>query len=228
MKKLFSAVSVVLLLTVLLLNFASCSLTEETEPAKESDVADTSNKPLPQVNQTVLCPEAFRVSESATNYVLINVVGYGQIIVELYPDVAPITVANFQKLVGEGFYNGLIFHRVINNFMIQGGDPEGTGFGGSEETIKGEFASNGVENNLLHTRGVISMARSYDPDSASSQFFICHRDSHHLDGDYAAFGKVIYGMETVDAIASVRTNASDKPISNVVMQSMQFVTPNET
>ncbi|MBQ2278819.1 MAG: peptidylprolyl isomerase, partial [Clostridia bacterium] len=127
----------------------------------------------------------------------------GIIKLELYPDIAPITVANFEKLVKEGFYDGLIFHRVIKNFMIQGGDPTGTGMGGAKETIKGEFASNGVTNTLSHTRGVISMARSQKKDSASSQFFICHADAKYLDGDYAAFGKVIEGMDVVDEIANV-------------------------
>ena len=139
---------------------------------------------------------------------------------------APQTVANFQKLVGQGFYNGLTFHRVIKDFMIQGGDPKGNGTGGSKEKIFGEFASNGFENNLKHERGVISMARSSDPNSASSQFFICHKDSPHLNGEYAAFGKVIYGMKTVDAIANIKTNSNDKPIVNITIQSMQFVTPN--
>ena len=120
--------------------------------------------------------------------------------IELYPEIAPITCANFEKLVKEGFYDGLIFHRVISGFMIQGGDPEGTGMGGAKENIKGEFAQNGVENNLSHTRGVISMARSNDPDSASSQFFIVQADSTHLDGQYAAFGKVTKGMDIVDKI----------------------------
>ena len=120
--------------------------------------------------------------------------------IELYPDKAPITVANFEKLVKEGFYDGLTFHRVIPGFMIQGGDPEGTGMGGSKNKIKGEFASNGVKNDLKHTRGVISMARSNDPDSASSQFFIVQADSTHLDGQYAAFGKVTKGMDIVDKI----------------------------
>ena len=120
--------------------------------------------------------------------------------IELYPDVAPITVANFEKLVKEGFYDGLIFHRVISGFMIQGGDPMGTGMGGAKEKIKGEFLANGVENNLSHTRGVISMARSNDPDSASSQFFIVQADSTYLDGQYAAFGKVTKGMDIVDKI----------------------------
>lgn len=133
---------------------------------------------------------------------------------ELYPDKAPITVANFEKLVKEGFYDGIIFHRVIWGFMIQGGDPTGTGTGGSKERIKGEFLANGVVNSIKHTRGVISMARTADPNSASSQFFIMHRDAPHLDGQYAAFGKVVEGIEVVDEIASVETNAMDKPMKD--------------
>lgn len=131
---------------------------------------------------------------------------------ELYPEVAPITVANFEKLVREGFYDGLIFHRVIKGFMIQGGDPEGTGMGGAKEKIKGEFAANGVRNDLKHTRGVISMARSQNPNSASSQFFIMHADAPHLDGQYAAFGKVVEGIETVDEIAETKTDFRDRPV----------------
>lgn len=136
----------------------------------------------------------------------------GIIKLELYPEHAPITVVNFEKLVKEGFYDGLIFHRVIKDFMIQGGDPEGTGMGGAKEKIKGEFARNGVNNPIKHTRGVISMARSMMPDSASSQFFIMHKDAPHLDGSYAAFGKVIEGMEVVDAIAECKTNFNDRPV----------------
>jgi peptidyl-prolyl cis-trans isomerase B (cyclophilin B) len=135
----------------------------------------------------------------------------GIIKLELYPDIAPITVANFEKLVKEGFYDGLIFHRVIKNFMIQGGDPTGTGMGGAKEKIKGEFLQNGVNNPLKHTRGTLSMARAFDPNSASSQFFIMHADAPHLDGAYAAFGRVINGMDTVDEIADVPTDYSDRP-----------------
>ena len=137
--------------------------------------------------------------------------------IELYPEIAPITCANFEKLVKEGFYDGLIFHRVISGFMIQGGDPEGTGMGGAKENIKGEFAQNGVKNDLKHTRGVISMARSMMPDSASSQFFIMHKDAPHLDGGYAAFGKVIEGMDVVNEIAECDTDYSDKPLDPQVM-----------
>ena len=140
--------------------------------------------------------------------------------IELYPDKAPITVANFEKLVKEGFYNGLIFHRVISGFMIQGGDPLGTGTGGSKEKIKGEFRSNGVPNDIKHVRGVISMARSMNPDSASPQFFIMHKDAPHLDGQYAAFGKVVEGMDAVDEIAETETDFRDKPVKPQVMKSV--------
>ena len=138
-----------------------------------------------------------------------------QIKLELYPDKAPITVENFEKLVGEGFYDGLTFHRVISGFMIQGGCPQGTGTGGPGYHIKGEFSANGVPNDIKHERGVISMARAMDPNSAGSQFFIMHKDASHLDGQYAAFGKVIEGMEAVDEIAAVETDFSDKPTTPV-------------
>jgi len=141
---------------------------------------------------------------------------------ELYPEHAPITVENFKKLVSEGFYDGLIFHRVISGFMIQGGCPQGTGTGGPGYSIKGEFASNGVQNNLKHTRGVISMARSMMPDSAGSQFFIMHQNSPHLDGDYAAFGKVVEGMDVVDKIAGTRTGASDRPLEEQRIKSIRL------
>lgn len=131
---------------------------------------------------------------------------------ELYPDVAPISVNNFISLIQKNFYDGLIFHRVIRGFMIQGGDPEGTGCGGPGYSIKGEFAQNGVENNLKHTEGVLSMARSMAPNSAGSQFFIMHKTSPHLDGAYAAFGKVIEGMENVNKIAETATDYADRPL----------------
>ncbi len=146
--------------------------------------------------------EAPAPAVTGTHYVQIEVQDFGTITAELYADVAPITVANFLELVDSGFYNGLTFHRIISGFMIQGGDPLGNGTGGSEKTIKGEFAQNGVQNDLKHTRGVLSMARSSMPDSASSQFFIMHQDASHLDGAYAAFGKVLTGMEVVDAICA--------------------------
>jgi peptidyl-prolyl cis-trans isomerase B (cyclophilin B) len=143
-----------------------------------------------------------------------------QIKIELIPDIAPISAANFEKLVKDGFYDGLIFHRVIPGFMIQGGDPEGTGMGGAKEKIKGEFKSNGVKNDLKHTRGVLSMARAMDKNSASSQFFIMHKDAPHLDGDYAAFGKVIEGLEVIDEIAATRTGAGDRPVSEQKIRRM--------
>lgn len=145
------------------------------------------------------------------------------ITLELYPDTAPETVKNFEKLVSEGFYNGLTFHRVINGFMIQGGCPKGNGTGDPGYHIKGEFASNGFDNPLKHTRGVISMARAQDPNSAGSQFFIMHQDAPYLDGQYASFGKVIDGIEVVDEIAKVRTDFSDKPIEPQVIKSITII-----
>ncbi len=144
----------------------------------------------------------------------------GIIKLELYPDIAPITVQNFVDLVEKKFYDGLIFHRVIKGFMIQGGDPEGTGMGGPGYSIKGEFALNGVKNDLKHTEGVISMARSAMPDSAGSQFFIMHKTSPHLDGSYAACGKVIEGMEVVNKIAETATDYSDRPLEPQVMETV--------
>lgn len=209
---------------------------EETTPV----VPDLSNEP---VKQNLAPANSYTVSQDETNYVKLNV-SYtadngqrynGDIIVELDPESAPITVANFQKLVGEKFYDGLIFHRVIENFMIQGGDPKGNGTGGSDEEIKGEFSANGVDNPIKHERGVISMARSGEQrdsygnlidtgyDTASSQFFIVHKTTASLDGQYAAFGHVVFGMETVDGIATVSTNTSDKPLRTVTIESAVFV-----
>ncbi len=146
------------------------------------------------------------------------------VIVELYPDCAPNTVANFIELANSGFYDGLTFHRVIPGFMIQGGCPLGNGTGNPGYSIKGEFAQNGVTNNLSHTRGVISMARAQAPDSAGSQFFIMHADALYLDGSYAAFGEVISGMETVDLIASVQTNYMDKPLTDQIIEEIRVDT----
>ena len=156
--------------------------------------------------------------------VAMEIKDYGKITLELYPEVAPITVENFLDYVKEGFYDGLTFHRIISGFMIQGGDPTGTGYGdASLENIKGEFTSNGFENNLKHERGVISMARSRAADSASSQFFICHQAAPHLDGDYAAFGKMTDGFDVLDAVASVKTDANYKPTTPVVIEKMYIV-----
>lgn len=137
---------------------------------------------------------------------------------ELYPEIAPNTVNNFISLINKGYYDGIIFHRVIKHFMIQGGDPEGTGVGGPGYSIKGEFSQNGFENNLKHTKGVLSMARTMMPDSAGSQFFIMHETSPHLDGQYAAFGKVIEGVDIIDKIASVATDYMDKPLETQMMK----------
>ncbi len=139
---------------------------------------------------------------------------------ELYPETAPITVENFRKLCEEHFYDGLTFHRIIRGFMIQGGDPAGDGTGGPGYSIKGEFASNGVPNNLKHTRGVLSMARTMDPDSAGSQFFIMHQDAPHLDGDYAAFGRITGGLDVLDRIADTKTDWSDAPWEPQVIRSI--------
>ena len=164
-------------------------------------------------------------TNETTNTVQIEMSDGGKIIVELDEKSAPLTVKNFQKLVAQHFYDGLIFHRVISGFMIQGGDPQGTGMGGSKETVKGEFRANGVSNPISHERGVISMARSQFYNSASSQFFICHADAKFLDGQYAAFGKVVEGMDVVDHIASVPTNRADRPLVEQRISSVTFVKP---
>jgi peptidyl-prolyl cis-trans isomerase B (cyclophilin B) len=157
------------------------------------------------------------------NMIIMEMENGKQMKIELYPDIAPISAKNFEKLVSEGFYDGLIFHRVIPGFMIQGGDPEGTGMGGAKENIKGEFKSNGVKNDLKHTRGVLSMARAMDKNSASSQFFIMHQDAPHLDGEYAAFGKVIEGLEAVDEIAATKTGRGDRPVTDQKIKRVYIV-----
>jgi len=155
--------------------------------------------------------------------ILLTLENESTIEIELYEDLAPKTAANFLKLVSEGFYNGLTFHRVIPGFMIQGGCPQGSGMGGPGYQIEGEFKSNGFDNPIKHERGVISMARSMSPNSAGSQFFIMHQDSSHLDGAYAAFGKVTKGIEVVDEIASVATGAQDKPLTPVKIKTIEVI-----
>ena len=182
--------------------------------------------------------DAFELSTKETEYVLLDmkidgtvklsdtetVENYqGKILIRLFPEVAPVSVSNFQSLVGHTFYNGLTIHRVVADFVIQGGDPDGTGSGGSDSTIFGEFSSNGFTNNLSHKRGVVSMARANDPDSASSQFFICHKDATSLDGNYAAFGYVVYGMDVVDMIAGLEVDENDKPTQKVIIEKATFV-----
>jgi len=165
----------------------------------------------------------FKETEEVTNRVKIQMENGDIILIVLSNEQTPITIANFQKLVKQHFYDGIIFHRVIPNFMIQGGDPTGTGFNGSGEEIKGEFNSNGVQNDLKHTRGVVSMARSNNKDSASSQFFICTVEYPSLDGNYAAFGKVFAGMTAVDKIEQTETDSNDRPIKEQKIKSIRFI-----
>lgn len=161
----------------------------------------------------------------AQNPVVTITMNNGDVIkAELYPDIAPISVNNFISLINKGYYDGLIFHRVIRGFMIQGGCPDGTGMGGPGYCIKGEFAQNGVENNLKHTEGVLSMARAMHPNSAGSQFFIMHKNAPHLDGSYAAFGKVIEGMDVVNKIAETATDYNDRPLEDQIMKTVSVDT----
>ncbi|MBR5060401.1 MAG: peptidylprolyl isomerase [Clostridia bacterium] len=155
--------------------------------------------------------------------VTLKIKDLGTVTLELFPEKAPITVENFVKLANDRFYDGLIFHRIISGFMIQGGDPTGTGMGGPGYSIKGEFLINGVANDISHKRGVISMARSRDPNSAGSQFFIMHKDGEFLDGQYAAFGMVTDGIEVIDKAASVKTDAADRPLEDVIIESVRVV-----
>lgn len=167
--------------------------------------------------------DAFVPTDKETDYVKITVRDYGEIVIRLHARYAPATVENFKKLVGQGFYDGLVFHRIIQNFMIQGGGYDESGELHKTDAIKGEFEANGFKNTLNHARGVISMARAQAMDSASSQFFICDTDNTRLDGQYAAFGVVVAGMEVVDAIAALKTQAGDAPVSPVVIESITFV-----
>ncbi len=190
-----------------------------------------------ELDFTSVNPASCQETDNVTNYVRIKIsiasseteerTAYEDIIIRLYPEVAPETVENFQKLVSNHFYDGLTFHRVIKNFMIQGGCPKGDGTGDAGWEIKGEFASNGFENNLKHVRGVVSMARGNAYDSASCQFFIVHntQGSTHLNGDYAAFGYVVSGMDTVDAIANGAVGSGNKPLRTVTIESIRFVDP---
>ena len=221
MKKKFSFL---LVLAVLVMGLSACggsksdttSETKATKAPKATETAEATKKPESKTTDT-----------KGKHHAKIKVKDYGTIEVELDGDTAPITVANFIKLVNEKFYDGLTFHRIMSGFMIQGGDPLGNGTGGSDETIKGEFSSNGVENNISHKRGVISMARLSDPDSASSQFFIMHQDSTYLDGEYAAFGKVTKGMKVVDKICEDATptdgNGTIEKADQPVIESIRMV-----
>lgn len=200
-KKLLS----VLLLATCIFCLTACGKDEQKDNTQEGNVSTSDTNGSSQ-NGNVNIPDSGLLTRESENLlsgkhnIEIEIEDYGTIALTLDADLAPVTVTNFIDLVQDGFYNGLTFHRIIDGFMIQGGCPNGDGYGGSDRNIQGEFASNGIENNLAHTRGVISMARSGDPNSASSQFFIMHEDAAHLDGDYAAFGEVTSGIEIVDKI----------------------------
>lgn len=209
----------IIIITILILALIICFFIfnkDKTKYTYEYNVYSSSG----EINKETL---TYTKSKKITNYVRIET-SMGDIFVELYPDVAPKTVSNFKALVKSGFYKDMIFHRVIKNFMIQTGDPTGTGNGGNSRKIVGEFKSNGIENNLSHERGVISMARANgDNNSASSQFFIVHKTYPSLDGEYAAFGKVVAGLEVVDKIATVKTDNNDRPTSEVKLIKIEFV-----
>lgn len=209
MKKLINVKNIGLFIVVLSLSLlVACNGAEPEEEKETKEVKDTEEK------------QTFKGENEESPIVTMTMENGGEVIIELYPQLAPNTVNNFISLIQDDFYNGLTFHRVIPGFMIQGGDPEGNGAGGPGYSIKGEFESNGFSNELEHKRGVLSMARSQDPDSAGSQFFIIHEDSAHLDGDYAAFGQVIEGMDVVDEIVSVPTEGQDQPKEDQTIKSM--------
>ena len=205
------------------------ALLAELEAKTDEELLQEYTTHRPKVNDLQARFERLKVmdfvsfAENKTEYVLMEVQDYGFVVIQLYPSSAPNTVENFQHLVTRGFYNGLTFHRVIENSLVQTGDPKGDGSGGSHQTIRGEFEENGVVNNLKHTRGTVSMFRGDDMNSASSQFFICHKDSPEFNGKYAAFGRVIYGMEVIDKIAEVEVNTRDKPLRDVIVTSIRFV-----
>lgn len=211
-----------LLLSIITITACGDKKTEEAKKESENKIVTE------EILEGTVDGYKFKVTDEVTNRVRIQMENGDIMLVVLSNKDTPITIANFKKLVSEGFYDGLIFHRVIKDFMIQGGDPTGTGYGDdSVATIKGEFSSNNVENDMSHTRGVISMARSNDPDSASSQFFIVHKDSTYLDGSYAAFGKVFAGLDVIDKIASVETDSNDKPLKDQTIKSIKFITVEE-
>ena len=202
-----------LLIFVLAFMLFGCAAQPEEEAVDEEEQTEMNGEAENEASQK-------EPSNENNPVVTMTMENGGAVLIELYPEVAPNTVNNFISLVEEGFYDGLIFHRVIPGFMIQGGDPEGTGMGGPGYSIKGEFDSNDFENDLEHDRGVISMARSQDPDSAGSQFFIMTDPSPHLDGDYAAFGKVMDGMDVVDEIVAAERDNADKPVEDQTIESM--------
>jgi|SRR5690625_253417 len=208
----FFLIGMILILAVLIIG---CG----TQDEQEAEEQENQNE-----NETEQNNQEGQLNKDKNPVVTITMENDEKIVIELYPDIAPNTVNNFISLIEDGFYDGLIFHRVIPDFMIQGGDPDGNGIGGPGYAIKGEFNSNGFDNDLKHARGVISMARSQSPDSAGSQFFIMVSDSPHLDGDYAGFGEVVEGMDTVDDIVSVERNDQDKPLEDQVMKKVEVDT----
>ena len=237
-KRLFAICALILLLSLLICScdggstdpFASTAATTTAAPttaaSSQTTTQSSTQKDAPEFSEIDLSDaniEDFELSDTVTDYVVISVANYGDILIRLFPEVAPITVANFKNLVADGFYDGLIFHRVIKDFMIQGGGYNESFYEKQSYTIKGEFASNGFENNLAHVSGVISMARTTVKDSATSQFFIMHKTSPHLDGEYAAFGYAADGRDVVDAIAKCSKGANNIPTQSVVITSARFV-----
>ena len=215
----------ILLIIIMLLTLTLVGCNNKKEEKKEEDKKVEKEKVVKEeINEGEIEGYKFKVVDKETDRVKIQMENGDLILIVLSNSKTPITIKNFKKLVKEKYYDGLIFHRVIKDFMIQGGDITGTGYGsGEEETIKGEFSSNGVENTLKHTRGVISMARSGNPNSASTQFFIMHKDNSDLDGNYAAFGKVFAGMDAVDKIAETKTDENDRPLKEQKIKSIRFI-----
>lgn len=207
MKKVF------LLLLAMVMMTGSCLAASGNASGNERTTSVQDGQAVKDVHKDV-----HKGDKKMVNRIAVFETNLGNFSVELFEDETPITTENFIDLAEKGFYDGVIFHRVIDGFMIQGGDPEGTGMGGAKDKIKGEFLMNGVPNDLRHERGVISMARAQNPNSASSQFFICHKDSFFLDGQYAAFGRVVDGMDAVDEIAGVQTDYSDRPLTECKMK----------
>jgi len=210
-------------LVLTIITITGCAKENTSEKDKKSK--ESEENIVEEINEGTIDGYNFKVTEEQTDRVKIQMNNGDIMLVVLSNKDTPITIANFKKLVSEHFYDGLTFHRVVSDFMIQGGDPEGTGMGGSKDTIKGEFNSNGVKNSLSHTRGVISMARSNNPNSASSQFFIMHSDTYKssLDGNYAAFGRVFAGLDVIDKIASIEVNG-ETPVNPPVIKSIKFIT----
>lgn len=224
LRQILGVCCVIAMISFALVGCGTAQNNANTPPGGTNQVTDTTQSE--NNNENSMTEQVVALKEDPI--VTMKIKDYGDIILELYPNMAPNTVNNFVTLANEGFYDGLTFHRVISGFMIQGGDPQGTGTGGPDYSIPGEFAENGFKQNTLsHTKGVISMARTFDPNSAGSQFFIMSADGTYLDGQYAAFGKVTDGLDIVEEIQSVPTGNSDKPIDDVVIESIRVDTHGE-